>query len=266
MKAFDIYDEERGCSVGTLLSYEKEKSFVIELTTDLDEWTAPLLFTSYVKKNIYTIPRDISLLWVRGRIVPPDRQNIGSILTNHHLKSYDEGKLLEISEGRCVQDALCVKPLEELPDYVLLRQKQNCKNCFVTTDSRIVVFFEDGKTKIVELPSLADADLAEKLTAHPALLRSAKIGPGGYCITFNDSIDIAAHALYHIGNEVPLSLADFLEFSNRNLLDTTEACNLLGCSRQNISYLVKEDYLTPVRENVRGNLYLKDDLMKYMIE
>ena len=68
--------------------YEKEKSFIIELTDSLDEWNAPLLFTNLVKKRIYTVPRDLSLLWVKERIIPSGRQNIRDILNNHkRLKS-----------------------------------------------------------------------------------------------------------------------------------------------------------------------------------
>lgn len=57
---FAIIDEETTLLTGILLYYEKEGTCVIELPEYLDEWTAPLLFTSYVKKKIYTIPRDIS--------------------------------------------------------------------------------------------------------------------------------------------------------------------------------------------------------------
>ena len=92
MRIFEIYDEELARSVGSLLYYEKEHSFIIELEEWLDEWTAPLLFTDFVKKKQYTIPRDISLLWVRERIIPSNRQNINSILTQHRLKEYDEMK------------------------------------------------------------------------------------------------------------------------------------------------------------------------------
>ena len=58
------------------------------------------------KKKIYTIPRDISFLWVKERVIPSGRQNIKAILTQHHMETYDEIVILEISEGRCSQDSL----------------------------------------------------------------------------------------------------------------------------------------------------------------
>ena len=36
MKTFEIYDQEIELSVGVLLYYEKEKSFIIELAPNLD--------------------------------------------------------------------------------------------------------------------------------------------------------------------------------------------------------------------------------------
>ena len=48
------------------------------------------------------------------------------------------------------------------------------------------------------------------------------------------------------------------------MLDTTESCNLLECSRQNISNMVNQQKLTPVKEEVRGNLYLKGDVLRTM--
>lgn len=46
------------------------------------------------------------------------------------------------------------------------------------------------------------------------------------------------------------------------MLDTTESCDLLECSRQNMSYMVRKQQLTPVKEEVRGNLYLKGDVLR----
>ena len=50
MKIFQIIDEENALLAGILLYYEKAKTCIIELPEYLDEWTAPLLFASYVKK------------------------------------------------------------------------------------------------------------------------------------------------------------------------------------------------------------------------
>lgn len=90
------------------------------------------------------------------------------------------------------------------------------------------------------------------------------VGTGGCFITFNDSIDIPADALYEAGITLPLSLNDIISFAPNNLLDTSDSCTLLNCTRQNVSYLAKRSQLTPAKENVNGNLYLKGDVLRNM--
>ena len=115
MKIYEIWDQESRFSVGTLLCYEKSKTFVIELADYLDEWSAPLILTAYVRRGVFTIPRDVSFMWVRERIIPSGRQNINMILRNHRLREYDELTFREKSGGRCSQDSLIIRrPLRHL--------------------------------------------------------------------------------------------------------------------------------------------------------
>ncbi|PWE83179.1 hypothetical protein LD38_11455 [Agathobacter rectalis] len=62
---------------------------------------------------------------------------------------------------------------------------------------------------------------------------------------------------------MPLTLEDFKKFTQKNMLDTTEVCNTLECSRQNISYIVKKKHILPIKESVRGNLYDKCEILRY---
>lgn len=260
MKIFEIIDEENKIQIGVLLYFEKDASYVIELHEGLDEWTAPLMLTAYVKKGIYTIPRDVSLMWIRERVIPNSRQNISDILRNHKLKEYDEMKLLELSHGRCSQDNLCIKKINELPDYVWLRMQKNIRECVPCEAKYLLCFFDDDTVRKVNLDSLNDADGVsdiDRILKNDALFKSCKTGPGGYCVTFNDSIDIPSGILYKAGIKIPLKLSDFASFVQVNVLDTTQACNLLECTRQNLAYMVKNGQLDPIRENVKGNLYLK---------
>ena len=54
MKSYAIYDEqlERVEPIGYLFYYEKAQSFIIELSSDLDEWQAPLLFQGLVRRGM----------------------------------------------------------------------------------------------------------------------------------------------------------------------------------------------------------------------
>lgn len=262
MRVYEIYDEENNISIGTLLYYEKEQSYIIELCAGVDEWTAPLLFTSLVRKGIYTVPREISFLWVKERIIPSGRQNINSLLKTHKMKEYNEMTLLELSEGRCIQDSLCIKKLDAIPDYVLERMEENVVECFLTERNELICFFVNEVMKKIDLTKLVAVENLDKVLQNKMLLESVKIGTGGYSVTFNDSIDIPAEVLYQSGETIPLSLRDFVMFAKHNMVDTSEACDILECSRQNLSYLVKEERLEPIKMNVKGNLYLKGDVVE----
>jgi len=179
MKIFQIIDEENALLAGILLYYEKAGTCVIELPEYLDEWTAPLLFTSYVKKKIYTIPRDISFLWVKERVIPSGRQNIKDILAQHHMQSYDEMKFLEISEGRCSQDSLYIKKINYLPDFVMKRQQKNITECVMSENHTMLCFFADETMKKIELNTMEDVEDLKKVINNERLYQSGKVGTGG---------------------------------------------------------------------------------------
>ena len=91
---------------------------------------------------------------------------------------------------------------------------------------------------------------------------SALLGEEGFYIAFADSIYISARDLYQKGTSLPIKYEDFVAFAGQNLVDTQSGCDILQCSRQNISYIVNQKQLTPLKEDVKGNLYLKKDLLK----
>ena len=190
-------------------------------------------FCGISEKNILTIPRDISFLWV---------------------------KFLEISEGRSAQDSLCIRKTDELPEYVMKRQKKNLLDCVALDGFSLLCFFADETVKKVELSHITRIEGVEKILKNEALFRTCGIGPGGYCATFNDSIDIPSYVLYREGSRIPLKYKDFMTFVTANIVDTQESCEMLNCSGQNLSYLLKQGYLKPLKENMKGNLYLKGDI------
>lgn len=261
MRIYEIYDEESNLSIGTLLYYEKDNRYIIELQNYLDEWTAPLLFTRQVADKEYTILYELSYIWVKERVIPSGRQNINSILLHHKLKEYREIDFLEISEGRCSQDSLCVKKRHDLPDYVKKRLSRNIRECLITDDNQLLCFFMDGTTKKIDVLRMSDVDCVKKIKDNEQVFKTAQVGTGGYGVLFNDALELSSRRLYEAGDAIPISLNDFMSFVKSNILDTSESCNLLECSRQNLSYLVKEQYIHPIKDNVKGNLYLKGDIL-----
>lgn len=262
MKAYDIIDSEEGLSIGCLLYFEKEKSFIIECQSYLDEWTAPLIFANIVKGGNYTISRELSHLWVNERIIPAGRQNIDSILANAKMTAYDEMPLLEKSGGKCSQDSMYVKKLDHLPAFVKKRMEHNLAECVPCTDHNLLCFFNDKTFRKVSLTELTGNYGVNKILSNEGVFKSGHIAAGGYCITFNDSIDIDARILYESGMEIPLSLDDFIAFTGSNIADTSECCAILECSRQNLTNYLSKDLLNPIKKNVKGNLYTKGNIYR----
>ena len=199
---------------------------------------------------------------MQERVIPSGRQNIKAILSHHNLKEYDEMTFLEISSGKCSQDSLYIKKIENLPEYVIDRTKYNIMECVMSEQRRLLCFFVDGTLKKIDLADISNLEGVDKVIRNEKLYQSGKVGTGGYFVTFNDSIDISARLLYERGERIPLRLGDFTAFVQNNVIDTTQSCNILQCSRQNVAYMVSHQQMMPIKEDVRGNLYLKGDVIR----
>ena len=103
----------------------------------------------------------------------------------------------------------------------------------------------------------------KRMLKNRQLLDSCIVGAGGYYATFNDSIDIPSADLYREGVILPVQRGDFITFLRKDVLDTTQSCQVLECSRQNLSYMIQHDQITPVRKDVMGSLFLKGDVLKH---
>ncbi len=269
MKSFAIYDEEldRNTALGYMFYYEKSEGFIIELCRNVDEWSVPLLFQGFVRKGIYTIPNAISLMWINERIIPSGRQNIGSILKNHNLREYNEMALLSLSKGRCSQDHCYISEIcwDDIPTDIRDRSKSNVLECFPTQDGQLICMFLDGTVRKVDLSKIKERykDVSHVLQ-HRKILDSAKVGNGGYSVVFNDSIEIAVADLREAGEILPLSTEDFYGFVQRNVVDATAVCEMMQCSRQNLSYMVREGKIAPIISGTKANLYTRGAVERVM--
>ena len=259
MKSYEIIDESLQLSIGVLLYYEKSGAAVIELEEQVDEWTAPLLLADYIRRKIYTIPTEISRLFIEERIVPSGRQNIGTILRKYHMKEYEAIKLLEISEGRCSQDSLAIRKIEMLPDYVIKRQQHNVCEAEVIAPDTLLAIFRDETVRRISLKSLEDTVGMDKVLGNPQLRDCMSLVPGGYGIAFDRSAEIPAEVLYNRGILMPITAEELYSFAQKNLRDTSECCASLACSRQNLAYYTKNKSLKAVKAEVKGNLYRRGE-------
>ncbi|MED1835409.1 DNA-binding protein [Bacillus thuringiensis] len=56
--------------------------------------------------------------------------------------------------------------------------------------------------------------------------------------------------------------ADLIRFIQNEIVNTSEALEILGCSRQNLNVMVQKEKVKPIKEMPRDRLYFKEDILK----
>lgn len=267
MKIFAIRDEEQSMAIdlGYLIYYEKAKSFYIELPENADPWETPLLLSSFVKRGEYTVNAYWSKLWVQQRIVPQDRQNLGQILKENGLKEYDEFALLTLAHGRCAQDNYHLVEIaeEDLPPEIVERWLKKIEDVVPLAERQLLVFFRDGLVKKCDIRALVKAKPAfAPILNSDKLFRSVGVQMGGYGICWGEQLTMSDDDLYRHGVDVPLSMDDFRSFIADRVVNSAEAQQMLGCTRQNINDLIRRGKLHPIREDSKNKLFLKNEIQQ----
>ena len=265
MRIFAIKDDTmpQDAVLGYLIYHEPSKSFYIELPDSADSWDMPLILSSFADRGEYSIDSAWSRRFVQQRIVPQDRQNIGQILRDNGLGEYDEFSLLMLTMGRCEQDDCYLEEIreEQLPDFLSARWKTKVDEVVPMECPRLLVFFRNGVTKIVDIQEIAPASAGPYLASQDRF-NTVEVQPDGFGVYWNDQAMIGHRELYSHGITVPLSLADLHHFVQSRVVSASEACSILDCSRQNIDDLMRRDKLHPIRTDAKYKLFSKSEVMK----
>ena len=267
MRIFAIRDESdpSNTDIAYLFYYEHGNHFYIELPDDADPWHTPLILSSILERGARTVNSYWSRVWVQQRIVPRERQNIGQILKDNQLDAYDEFKLLLLSEGRCAQDDYYIAeiPSGDLPGGFAARFSRRLEDAVPLSGRTLLVFFRSGETKLCELTGILQSDRRfSPLLKNDAYFAAMDIQPGGYGISWDDELVITDSELYRIGQDIPLTQDDFASYVQMRIITTAEAADMLHCSKQNISDLIRRGKLHPVRETPKSRLFLKSEISK----
>ena len=241
--------------LGYLFCYQNGQGFSIEISENIPEEQLPLFLASFVQKGMYTVGLEWSLRWVQARIVPTDRQNLGSVLKDNGLKEYNEYRLLMIARGRCAQDDCCVMPVEltDLPSWVYERLAKRVKRAVLLQNDRLLVSFEDSSVRLIPVRKVIDDS---RLITDEDM----QVQPGGCGIAFFGSQSAASAELHEEGELLSLRDEDLLKLSDQLLLDTNEVCRLLACSRQQVDYLIRTGRLHPLRSSGRMRLFDRSEV------
>ena len=258
MKIFEIRDGASALVRGYLFYYERSGRFYAELPDQLNEWDVPAMFYGHAKRCEYSVDHNWAMKWVRQRIIPAERQNIASILKANHLRVYDEYRLLRLSEGRCAQDDDHIVEIDAgmLPEKITLRLMRKLEDVLPLSGFRILAFFRDGNTRLIELKKfLRDERMFSAILSDEERFLHVKLSPGGNGIEWDAERFIAAEQLYAAGHEIALRREDLLTFARERLLDTSKLSERLGVSRQYIKQLTDKDKLHPVLSTAATQFY-----------
>ena len=265
MKIYAIRNDNYS-EVASYLIYSKaEKQFAIEITQDADEWKTPLLIASFLKRNITTIDPFHSKEWVKQRIVPTDRQNLGQILRNNGLKTYDEYELLILGNGRCAQDDHYIDEIGfgELPSDIQERMNKRIKGAVPLGNGQYLVCFLDGcikKCNIYEI-SRDNECLEGVFRMYPSEMDNARPLTDGYGFGWGDDMCILYPSLYSKGTDLPINYSELTSAIKNSLVSSAEAGDILDCSRQYINELVRKGRLKPIKFSGKNPLFLKSDVI-----
>ena len=260
----DEYEPGRG-DAAYLFYYEREKQFYIELPDGADPWETPLILSSMLSRGEMTVDAYWSKVWVQQRIIPPDRQNIGQILRDNRLDSYDEFQLLIRADGRCAQDDYYISEihLEDLPQSILARFEHRVEDIAALPGRRLLVFFRNSEAKLCDLTELLSGSRAfAPILKNDDYFQNVRLQVGGYGISWGEQLTIPDHKLYQTGVAVPLSHDDLAAFVRQRVVTTAEAAQLLDCSKQNVDDLVRRGKLHPLKETPKGKLFFKNEVVK----
>lgn len=266
MRIFAVRDDDLNSkTVAYLLYYEIPKTFYIELPDDADEWETPLLLSSFVKQGEHTVNSYWSNEWVRQRIVPQDRQNISEVLKDNGLSEYDEFDLLMLSMGKCAQDNCYLTEIaaDELPAELTERWKIKLEDVVPLEGGALLCFFRNGAVKKCsiaeyknEIPQLSG------ILSRFDIFEKVEVQTDGYGVSWNGTAMISNSRLYDSGVDVPLTLNDFVSFISNRVINSSQACKLLDCSRQNIQDLVKRGKLRPIRIDGKNTMFLRNEIVQ----
>ncbi|MBS6764515.1 MAG: DUF2442 domain-containing protein [Clostridium sp.] len=267
MKVFAIKDEEdkQLKTLAYLIYYEREKKFYIELPENADPWEVPLLLDSFVRRGEFTVNAFWSKLWVQQRIVPQDRQNLGQILKTNGLETYNEYELLMLGEGRCAQDSYYLVPLcsKVLNEQFHMRYQIKIEDVVPLEGSKLLVFFRNGNVRKCNMKRLLSYNARfASIMKNDELFKKVCIQTGGYGVCWGEHLSVSDKKLYETGESIPLSINDFRSFVSSRTVNTTQASELLECTRQNIEDLVKRGKLHPVKVDAKSKLFLKSEIQQ----
>lgn len=125
----------------------------------------------------------------------------------------------------------------------------------------LLVFFENGVIKKFDVKSIIKDFPEFQALENEDIFNLVQLEPGGYGVSWNSELDCSEGELWENGVEIPLDTDDFTSYVKYNTLVSSEATELLNCSRQNLDSYIRRGRLKPIKESQRSKLFLKTDVL-----
>ena len=265
MKAFvlkDAADNDR--KIAYLIYYETEKRFYLEIADDASYGDLPVSLHIYMRNGNRSLNSQQASDWVSQRIVPSERQNINQFLREMKIREYDDYSFLLMNKGRCSQDDCYLESIDGsfLPDSIQERFVTLIEDFSYLDRSRLLVFFKNGMVKKCDLSDIIKEDRYHGLIYSPERYADLKISGNGHELCFNENLCISHRDLYKKGIALRITGGEYLSSIRSLLVSTAQACEMLSCSRQNISDLVRREKLVPFIRTGKEMLFLKRDVLQ----
>lgn len=114
MRRFAIKEENSRYPLWAILIYdEKADRYGVEIPENIDPDHLPAILGILARKGIYSVQDKWARRFVKERVVPPNRQNIGMIMRDVGMTYYSEFPLLVYTQGRCCMDEFYLEELLE---------------------------------------------------------------------------------------------------------------------------------------------------------
>lgn len=98
------YDDASRSALAFLEYDDSDDIWSCTISENAERKYLPAILFLFVEKGIFKLDNEWTRKFIKERVVPAERHNIGTILHDIGLQYYDEFKILMFVNGRCCQD------------------------------------------------------------------------------------------------------------------------------------------------------------------
>lgn len=109
--------------VAELFYDENSCEYSLKIYENVNTKDMPAILMILAEQGRFEVGDDIARMFVKERVIPSDRQNIGDILATYGFKFYDEFLFLVADEGRCCMDDFYLEKVSTQNGEVAMKNK-----------------------------------------------------------------------------------------------------------------------------------------------